>query len=205
MKRKRVVAMLVEPQRFELQEEEVEVSPDQVWVRVEACGVCHSEMVFYLGRWQGMRLPLKMGHEHAGVIEEVGSEVRGWKVGDRVTCLPGPGFATHVAADPSQIARVPDGLEIDHALGERRSGAQSASCLLAEPRGRHPTWFVGSAERHLPDGKNGHPPLRPQGHWQGIRDGVIAGGWLHQRCGQAELVVGRVQEGDHAERNQPGE
>jgi len=118
MKRKRVAAMLVEPRRFELREEEVEVRPDQVWVRVEACGVCHSEMVFYLGKWQGMRFPLAMGHEHAGVIEEVGSDVRGWKVGDRVTCLPGPGFATHVATDPSQIARVPDGLEIDHALGE---------------------------------------------------------------------------------------
>lgn len=75
-------------------------------------------MVFYLGKWQGMRFPIKLGHEHVGVSEEVESEAKGWQVGERVTCLPAPGFATHVAADPSQIARVPDGLEIDHALGE---------------------------------------------------------------------------------------
>lgn len=82
MKRKRVVATLVEPRRFDLQEEEVEVSPAQVWVRIGACGICHSEMVFYPGKWQGMRIPIKLGHEHVGVIEEAGSEVKGWQVGD---------------------------------------------------------------------------------------------------------------------------
>lgn len=125
MKRKRVVAMLIEPRRFELQEEEVEIRPDQVWVRVEACGVCHSEMAFYLGKWQGMRFPMKLGHEHSGVIEEVGSEVTGWQVGDRVTCLPGPGFATHVAVDARNLVRIPDGLDTDLALGEPM---QCAAC-----------------------------------------------------------------------------
>src|SRR5438034_11335378 len=58
---------------------------DEVLVRVAACGICGSD-VHGLDGSTGRRIPpLVMGHEAAGVITEVGRDVRGWTEGDRVT------------------------------------------------------------------------------------------------------------------------
>jgi S-(hydroxymethyl)mycothiol dehydrogenase len=57
---------------------------NEVQVRVEACGVCHTDLhVIETGGW-GMRFPILLGHEGAGIVEEVGSEVSLVKPGDRV-------------------------------------------------------------------------------------------------------------------------
>src|SRR4051812_20164172 len=59
--------------------------PDEVLVRVRACGICGSD-VHGMDGSSGRRIPpIVMGHEAAGVIEEIGSAVTGWKKGDRVT------------------------------------------------------------------------------------------------------------------------
>ncbi len=60
-------------------------APDEVLLRVAACGVCGSDVHGYDGG-SGRRIPpIVMGHEAAGTIAEVGSAVRDWAVGDRVT------------------------------------------------------------------------------------------------------------------------
>ena len=57
---------------------------NEVQVRVEACGVCHTDLhVVETGGW-GMPFPILLGHEGAGVVEEVGAEVRSVAPGDRV-------------------------------------------------------------------------------------------------------------------------
>ena len=56
----------------------------QVRIRVEACGVCHSDAATVLGQFLGLTYPRVPGHEVVGVIEEVGSGVTTWKVGQRV-------------------------------------------------------------------------------------------------------------------------
>ena len=62
-----------------------EIGPNDVLVRVGACGICGSDVHGYDGS-TGRRIPpLVMGHEAAGFIEHVGDEVRGLQVGDRVT------------------------------------------------------------------------------------------------------------------------
>src|ERR1035441_7191787 len=62
-----------------------EIAPDDVLVRVRACGICGSDVHGLDGR-TGRRIPpLVMGHEAAGTIEAIGREVRGWRAGDRVT------------------------------------------------------------------------------------------------------------------------
>ncbi|MEA4949857.1 MAG: galactitol-1-phosphate 5-dehydrogenase [Petrimonas sp.] len=58
---------------------------DEVLIRVQACGICGSDIHGMDGS-TGRRIPpLVMGHEAAGIITEVGTAVTGWKAGDRVT------------------------------------------------------------------------------------------------------------------------
>src|SRR6201998_340392 len=58
--------------------------PGQVRIKVQACGVCHSDVLTKEGLWPGIQYPRIPGHEVAGVIDEVGSGVTAWKTGQRV-------------------------------------------------------------------------------------------------------------------------
>ena len=70
--------------------EEVTVSmpgPREVLIRTQAAGICHSDMHFFNGSYPG-KLPMVLGHESAGIVEKVGSDVHYVKPGDHViTCL----------------------------------------------------------------------------------------------------------------------
>ena len=58
--------------------------PHEVQVRVEACGLCHTDVhVVETGGW-GMPFPILLGHEGAGIVEEVGADVTSVQPGDRV-------------------------------------------------------------------------------------------------------------------------
>ncbi len=62
-----------------------EPGPGFVRVRVEACGICHSDsLTKEEGLWPGIQYPRVPGHEIAGVVDAVGPDVPGWKTGDRV-------------------------------------------------------------------------------------------------------------------------
>ncbi len=82
-------AILIEPGK-PLQIEDVMISnpgPHEVLIRTAACGLCHSDLHFIDGLYPHP-LPAIPGHEAAGIVEAVGSEVRTVKVGDAVvTCL----------------------------------------------------------------------------------------------------------------------
>src|SRR6516162_3989182 len=56
----------------------------QVRIKVQACGVCHSDMFTKEGAWPGIQYPRVPGHEVAGVIDELGAGVPEWKKGQRV-------------------------------------------------------------------------------------------------------------------------
>ena len=58
--------------------------PNQVRIKVQACGICHSDMFVKEGHWPGLQYPRVTGHEVAGVIDEVGAGVTAWKKGQRV-------------------------------------------------------------------------------------------------------------------------
>ena len=70
--------------------EDIQVSkpgPREVLIRTGAAGICHSDMHFFNGTYPG-QVPMVLGHESAGVVEEVGSDVHYVKPGDHViTCL----------------------------------------------------------------------------------------------------------------------
>jgi D-arabinose 1-dehydrogenase-like Zn-dependent alcohol dehydrogenase len=56
----------------------------QVRIKVQACGVCHSDAFTKEGAWPGIQYPRIPGHEVAGIIDEVGGGVTEWKKGQRV-------------------------------------------------------------------------------------------------------------------------
>ena len=61
-----------------------EPGADQVRIKVEACGVCHSDMLVKDGLWPGIEYPRIPGHEIAGRVDAVGARVTQWKAGQRV-------------------------------------------------------------------------------------------------------------------------
>ncbi|HEX4072008.1 MAG TPA: alcohol dehydrogenase [Planctomycetaceae bacterium] len=111
-----------------------------VRIKVQACGVCHSDSLVKEGTWPGLQYPRIPGHEVIGVIDSVGRGVAGWKPGQRVgvgwnggycgscdACRRGDffacqtatrvtgvtqdgGYADYMVAHASAVARVPDEL-----------------------------------------------------------------------------------------------
>ena len=69
---------------FEIVEREIpKPSAGQVRLKVQACGVCHSDMFTKEGAWPGIQYPRVPGHEVAGIVDELGPGVSGWKQGQR--------------------------------------------------------------------------------------------------------------------------
>ncbi|GAA5108951.1 alcohol dehydrogenase catalytic domain-containing protein [Haloechinothrix salitolerans] len=116
----------------------------EVRVRIEACGVCHSDFFAKEGGFPGMTWPLIPGHEIAGVVDALGDDVRPWRVGQRVgvgwfggncgwcdpcrlgdlmgcenTAVPGiwrdGGYAEYIVVPQSALAAIPDALSAEEA------------------------------------------------------------------------------------------
>jgi D-arabinose 1-dehydrogenase-like Zn-dependent alcohol dehydrogenase len=70
---------------FQVVEREVpKPGAGQVRIKVQACGVCHSDVLTKEGAWPGIQYPRIPGHEVAGIIDELGVGVSEWKQGQRV-------------------------------------------------------------------------------------------------------------------------
>ena len=125
---------------FELVEREApEPGRGEVRVRVDACGICHSDVFVKEGAFPGIDYPRVPGHEIAGVVDAVGEGVTEWEAGDRVgvgwhgghcfTCGPcregdfvmcenakiagiayDGGYADYLVAPHEALARIPDDL-----------------------------------------------------------------------------------------------
>ena len=130
---------------WELVEREIsEPGAGQVRVKVEACGICHSDVLVKEGLWPGIQYPRVPGHEVAGHVDAVGSGVTQWKKGQRVgvgwhgghdfvceQCRRGDfamcvnrkvtgidfdgGYAEYMIAPASALAAIPDELPAEEA------------------------------------------------------------------------------------------
>ncbi len=130
---------------FELVERPIpEPGRNQVRIKVEACGICHSDALVKEGYWPGIQYPRIPGHEIAGRIDAVGADVINWKVGQRVgvgwhgghdftceSCRRGDftvcqngkitgithdgGYAEYVISPAEAVAAMPDDLPADEA------------------------------------------------------------------------------------------
>src|SRR5713101_1918995 len=84
---------------FEIVEREIpNPGAGHVRIRVQACGICHSDFITKEGLFPNIQYPRVPGHEVAGVIDEIGSGVTGWKKGQRV------GVGWHGGQDGTCIA-----------------------------------------------------------------------------------------------------
>ena len=121
------VATLVEAGRFELADEPVpEIAPDEVLLRIAACGVCASELDMYRGLAGHASYPWQPGHEVSGVIEQVGKDVDAFAVGDRVAVwVTSRGFADFVAVKAEHCFPAAD-VSLELALGEPLACAVNA-------------------------------------------------------------------------------
>jgi len=126
---------------FELVKRQVpEPGAGSVRIKIQACGVCHSDFVTKEGAWPFIQYPRVPGHEVAGIVDAVGSGVAGWVPGQRVgvgwygghcgycdscrrgdfiTCQTAPhitgvtfdgGYAEYMIAPSSALALIPEGL-----------------------------------------------------------------------------------------------
>lgn len=69
---------------FETVERDIpEPGPGQIRIKVEACGICHSDAFVKSGGFPGLVLPRVPGHEIAGRVDAIGPNVKAWKKGDR--------------------------------------------------------------------------------------------------------------------------
>jgi D-arabinose 1-dehydrogenase-like Zn-dependent alcohol dehydrogenase len=70
---------------FEIVEREIpKPTAGQVLIKVQACGVCHSDVFTKEGQWPGIQYPRVPGHEVVGTIDELGAGVSEWKKGQRI-------------------------------------------------------------------------------------------------------------------------
>lgn len=99
---------------------------DEMLVRVTLTGMCHSEWY----PWATARPGDVLGHESIGVVAEVGKNVKGFKVGDRVTGLGGGAYKEYIVVTPQKMAHVPDNLKDEDAISEPLACILSASMKL---------------------------------------------------------------------------
>ncbi|MDR3096024.1 MAG: alcohol dehydrogenase [Paraburkholderia sp.] len=125
---------------LELVERDIPEPPEKhVLIRVQACGICHSDSLTKEGHWPALQYPRVPGHEIAGVIEKLGAGVDDWQAGQRVgvgwhgghcghceSCRRGDfvlcksalvpgisydgGYAQYMVAPQEALARMPDDL-----------------------------------------------------------------------------------------------
>ena len=70
---------------FEIVEREIpKPAQRQVRIKVQACGICHSDALVKDGSWAGIQYPRIPGHEVVGIVDELGAGVSEWKIGQRV-------------------------------------------------------------------------------------------------------------------------
>jgi D-arabinose 1-dehydrogenase-like Zn-dependent alcohol dehydrogenase len=145
MSTSRVVQVTAPGEGFQLSEREVpRAARGEVLVRIEACGVCHSDSLTVEGAMPSIEYPIVPGHEIAGRIEAVGEGVVPWEVGQRVgvgwfggycghcdpcrrgdmiSCVNGQvpgiaydgGYADHVVVPAGALASIPDDLSAEEA------------------------------------------------------------------------------------------
>lgn len=159
MSKMRVVQVPSAHGAFEVVEREIpQPRPGTVRIKVQACGICHSDTITKDGIWP-IQYPRVPGHEVVGVIDAIGDNVRGWTAGQRVgvgwhggncgyceNCRRGDffacqnetiitgvtydgGYADYMVARAEALALVPNDLSPEDAAPLMCAGVTTFNCL----------------------------------------------------------------------------
>ncbi|SOX56065.1 alcohol dehydrogenase [Mycobacterium ahvazicum] len=117
--------------------------PGEVVIDVAAAGLCHSDVGFLDGTLTPLlpRLPMTLGHEVAGYVSEIGQDVKGFTIGDRVV-VGGPedfapgwavdgGFAEKCLTKASGLIKLPDTVAFDQAATATDAGQTAYGAIVA--------------------------------------------------------------------------
>jgi S-(hydroxymethyl)mycothiol dehydrogenase len=187
--------------------EEIEVAepgPQDVVVRIEASGVCHSDLHLLETGW-GHRLPVVLGHEGAGIVESVGPEVEGLAPGDRVVlgwrapcgrcawCMRGDARRCRTPAVAGPAPHLADGQELGRTLGlgtfsTRVVVQQAAAVRVPAELPLEQACLVGCA---VATGVGS--VLETAKVWPGARVGVIGCGAVGLSVVQGARIVGAAE------------
>ncbi len=128
------IAVLTAPHEFDVRETaRPTAGPDEVLVRVAACGVCASELDMWEGRSDSIEFPWYPGHEVSGVVEQTGADVLEFAPGDPVAVwVTERGFSEYVAVKAEYCLPAGD-VPLDLALAEPLACAVNA-VELTDPR-----------------------------------------------------------------------
>ncbi|HEX3672511.1 MAG TPA: alcohol dehydrogenase [Candidatus Cybelea sp.] len=198
--------------------------PGEVRIKVEACGVCHSDALTVTGAWPGISFPRAPGHEIAGRIDALGPQTDGWKReervgvgwhgghdgtcdrcrrGDFITCrngrIPGisydGGYAQYVIAPVVALARIPDELTAVEAAPLMCAGITTFNSL------RHSGARAGDLVAILGVGGLGHLAVQYASK-MGFRTVAIARGSdkeaLARSLGAVEYIDSRITDPGNA-------
>jgi threonine dehydrogenase-like Zn-dependent dehydrogenase len=124
------------------------VEKNQCRIAVKACGVCHSELHQWATKIESLEYPRYIGHEVAGVIEECGSLVSGFRPGDRVAVWTDrAGYAEEVIVTPDRIFPIKDSVPFVEAMAEPLScttnGVMKAQIEMGDTVALVGTGFMG--------------------------------------------------------------
>lgn len=203
MAKMRAVQVAVPGGPFELVERDIpDPARGEARVRVQACGVCHSDSLAKEGTYPGVTFPVVPGHEVAGVVDALGEGVQGWEVGQRVgvgwfggncgycepcrrgdlmfcvnSATPGismdGGYADHLVVPASALALMPDDLSAEEAAPLLCAGVTTYNAL------RHSGARAGDLVAILGLGGLGHLGVQFAAK-QGFRTVAIARGRAKQ-------------------------
>lgn len=181
--------------------------PDMVVVDVKACGLCHSDVgALDDESWQALVWPnTYLGHEFAGVISAVGSEVKDFKVGDRVAVCPTKdsrgqnpsyfgrdgAYANKAVAPEERLVHIPDGVPFTYAAAATDAGMTSYHAIMK----------AGGMKAGTKTGIIGIGGL---GQW-GLRAAVVKGGEVYASTRNPEAQKIALELGAKAVVSHPSE
>jgi D-arabinose 1-dehydrogenase-like Zn-dependent alcohol dehydrogenase len=199
MKRMKAVQVAKANAGLEVVERDIpDPKPRQVRIKVQACGICHSDMFTVTGAFPGIQYPRVPGHEVVGIIDAVGADVPDWKAGmragvgwhgghcghcdscrrgDFLTCkvgqIPGisydGGYAEYMIAPFEALASIPDDLKSEDAAPLLCAGITTYNAL------RHSGVHSGDLVAVLGIGGLGHLGVQ-FAHRMGFKTVAIARG-----------------------------
>ncbi|MBQ4651150.1 MAG: alcohol dehydrogenase catalytic domain-containing protein [Oscillospiraceae bacterium] len=180
---------------------------DMVVVDVKACGLCHSDVgALDDESWRALVWPnTYLGHEFAGIISAVGSEVKNFKVGDRVAVCPTKdsrgqnpsyfgrdgAYATKAVAPEERLVHIPDGVPFTYAAAATDAGMTSYHAIIKAGGMKNGT-------------KTGIIGIGGLGQW-GLRAAVVKGGEVYAATRNPEAQKIALELGAKAVVSHPSE